>query len=146
LQAKLDFILRFKISAMSASPRSKWRFINRCNQHFSMSNRYADRCCFYRKEGRQVNMSTWDFLFDFNGSSALMSILAIIPIYGNLECRTSFVVSEVSPITGLHQFWDLASVFVAHRTASQYCWHWMLQRSEAYGLLPPLCVSKLKHP
>jgi hypothetical protein len=117
--ARMDFVLKFTSSVMSASLHALWRFINKCQQHFSMSNRYADPRCFYWKEGRQVSISMWDSLFDCNGSSALMSVLAIVPIYMVIWNVESHVVSDVSLRKVPHLFLDLAFVFVARGLVSQ---------------------------
>jgi hypothetical protein len=34
--------------------------LNSCKQHFNISNRYTDPCCFYWKEGRQVYICVRD--------------------------------------------------------------------------------------
>jgi hypothetical protein len=103
--AKMDLILRFKRSVRSASPRCMWRFIKRCKQYFNMYNRYAKPCCFKWNEGRQFNISMWDSLLWLQRQSHPYSRLGD-RFYrnDNLECITSYVVSDVSQWKGHNYF------------------------------------------
>jgi hypothetical protein len=90
--AKMDLLLKFKSSIMSSSVQALLGDLYSCKQYFTITNRYADPCRFYRNKGRYVYMVVGNAFSNCNGSSAFPFREAV--------CTIKVIIRNMEPLVG----------------------------------------------